>query len=96
MKLKSNILIHPETISNLSQLTELSIDVDPVDKRWDDCVEAVVKEACISKTLRTLNLYLPKFQLLDYTLSLYSSLSRFRFIVGHHKRRVISRVPQEV
>ncbi|WRX18300.1 Leucine-rich repeat - like 10 [Theobroma cacao] len=41
----SNIVIHPETISNLSQLTLLSIDVNPTDKRWDDSVEAVVKEA---------------------------------------------------
>ncbi|KAK8537649.1 hypothetical protein V6N12_043801 [Hibiscus sabdariffa] len=95
-KLKSNILIHSETISNLSQLAELSIDVNPADQRWDDCVEAVVKEVCNSKTLRTLSLYLPKFQLLDSTSLIYPSLSSFRFTVGHHKRRIISRVPSEV
>ncbi|KAK8657754.1 hypothetical protein V6N13_035977 [Hibiscus sabdariffa] len=95
-KLKSNILIHSETISNLSQLAELSIDVNPADQRWDDCVEAVVKEVCNSKTLRTLSLYLPKFQLLDGTSLIYPSLSRFRFTVGRHKRRIISRVPSEV
>ncbi|XVF49865.1 hypothetical protein PTKIN_Ptkin04bG0050300 [Pterospermum kingtungense] len=95
-KSKSNILIDPETISILSQLTELSIDVNPTDKRWDDSVEAVVKEVSKSKTLRTLSLYLPKFQLLDYISFLYSSLSRFKFTVGHHKRRIISRVPDEV
>ncbi|KAK8657752.1 hypothetical protein V6N13_035975 [Hibiscus sabdariffa] len=95
-KSKSNILIHPETISNLSQLAELSIDVNPADKRWDDCVEAVVKELCNSKTLTTLSLYLPEFQLLGNTSSIYPSLSRFRFTVGHHKRRIISRVPHEV
>ncbi|PPD69527.1 hypothetical protein GOBAR_DD33590 [Gossypium barbadense] len=94
--LKSNILIHPETISNLSQLAELSIDVNPADKRWDDSVEAVLKEVCNSKTLRTLSLYLPTFQLLDYASLIYPSLSRFRFTVGHHKRRIISRVPHEV
>ncbi|XP_017973861.1 PREDICTED: disease resistance protein At4g27190 isoform X2 [Theobroma cacao] len=92
----SNIVIHPETISNLSQLTELSIDVNPTDKRWDDSVEAVVKEVCNSETLTTLSLYLPKFELLDSISSLYPSLSGFRFIVGHHKRRIISRVPHEV
>ncbi|XVF08869.1 hypothetical protein REPUB_Repub07fG0041300 [Reevesia pubescens] len=95
-KLKSSVLIHPETIANLSLLTELSIDVNPEDKRWDDSVEAVVKEVCSSKTLRTLSLYLPKFQLLDNTSLIYPSLSRFRFTVGHHKRRIISRVPHEV
>ncbi|XP_052481550.1 uncharacterized protein LOC105764736 isoform X12 [Gossypium raimondii] len=94
--LKSDILIHPETISNLSQLAELSIDVNPADKRWDDSVEAVLKEVCNSKTLRTLSLYLPTFQLLDYVSLIYPSLSRFRFTVGHHKRRIISRVPHEV
>ncbi|XVF08873.1 hypothetical protein REPUB_Repub07fG0041700 [Reevesia pubescens] len=95
-KLKSSVLIHPETIANLSLLTELSIDVNPEDKRWDDSVEAVVKEVCSSKILRTLSLYLPKFQLLDNTSLIYPSLSHFRFIVGHHKRRIISRVPHEV
>ncbi|XVE56739.1 hypothetical protein DITRI_Ditri04bG0035100 [Diplodiscus trichospermus] len=95
-KSKSNILIDPKLISNLLQLTELSIDVDPTDKRWDDCVEAVVKEVRSSKTLRTLSLYLPKFQLLDYTSIIYSSLSHFRFTVGSHRKRIISRVPQEV
>ncbi|XVF49830.1 hypothetical protein PTKIN_Ptkin04bG0047600 [Pterospermum kingtungense] len=95
-KSKSNVLIDAETISNLSQLTELSIDVDPTDKRWDDSVGAVVKEVCNSKTLRTLSLYLPKFQLLDYTSIIYSSLSRFRFTVGNHRRRIVSRVPDEV
>ncbi|XVE54632.1 hypothetical protein DITRI_Ditri03aG0097600 [Diplodiscus trichospermus] len=95
-KSKSNFLIHPETISNLSQLAELSIDVNPADKRWDDTVEAVVKEACNSKTLRALSLYLPKIQLLDYAVLRYPSLSCFRFTVGHHKRKIISRVPHEV
>ncbi|KAK8993999.1 hypothetical protein V6N11_008210 [Hibiscus sabdariffa] len=95
-KLMSNILIHPETISNLSQLAELSIDVNPADKRWDDSVEAVVKEVCNSKTLTALSLYLPEFQLLDSTSLIYPSLSRFRFTVGRHKRRIISRVPDEV
>ncbi|XP_022769568.1 disease resistance protein At4g27190-like [Durio zibethinus] len=95
-KSKSDFVIHPETISILSQLVELSIDVNPADKRWDDSVEAVVKEVCNSKTLKTLSLYLPKFQLLDNLSLIYSSLSHFSFTVGHHKRRIISRVPREV
>ncbi|XVF54512.1 hypothetical protein PTKIN_Ptkin05aG0186300 [Pterospermum kingtungense] len=99
--LQSNIVIRPETISNLSQLTELSIDVDPTDKRWDDSVEAVVKEVGKLKGLRSLSLYLPRVQLLNdfssngKSLS-YPSFSCFRFIVGYHKRRIISRVPHEV
>ncbi|XP_038997216.1 probable disease resistance protein At4g27220 [Hibiscus syriacus] len=96
-KSKSNILIHSETISNLSQqLAELSIDVNPGDPRWDDSVEAVVKEVCNSKTLRALSLYLPEFQFLDSTSLIYPCLSRFRFTVGRPKRRIISRVSDEV
>ncbi|XVF49845.1 hypothetical protein PTKIN_Ptkin04bG0048900 [Pterospermum kingtungense] len=95
-KSKSNILIDPETISILSQLTGLSIDVNPADKRWDDSVEAVVNEVSKSKTLRSLSLYLPKFQLLDNTSFMYPSLSCFKFTVGYHKRRIISRVPRKV
>ncbi|OMO70005.1 hypothetical protein COLO4_28826 [Corchorus olitorius] len=78
------------------RLTDLSIEVDPADKRWDDSVEVVVKEVCNLKSLRSLSLYLPKFQLLEYMSYIYPSLSRFRFTVGYIKRRVISRVPQEV
>ncbi|OMO70015.1 hypothetical protein COLO4_28818 [Corchorus olitorius] len=90
MKMKSGIVIHPETLSNLPQHSELSFDVSSADKRWDDSVEAVMKEVCNSK------LYLPKSQLLEYMSSIYHSLSRFRFTVGHDKRRIISCVPQEV
>ncbi|OMO67972.1 hypothetical protein CCACVL1_20158 [Corchorus capsularis] len=95
-KSKWKILIHPETISNLSQLTDLCIDVDPADKRWDDSVEVVVKEVCNLKALRTLILYIPELQLLQYMSSIYPSLSRFRFTVGRIRRRIISRVPEEV
>ncbi|OMO63238.1 hypothetical protein CCACVL1_22425 [Corchorus capsularis] len=95
-KLKSNITIHPGIISNLLQLTDLSIGVDPIDKRWHDIVEVVLKEVSNLKMLRSLSLYLPKSQLLDYMISIYPSLSRFRFPVGHIKRRIIiSCVPQE-
>ncbi|XVF11718.1 hypothetical protein REPUB_Repub08aG0052000 [Reevesia pubescens] len=97
-RLQANIVIRPETISNLSQLIELSIDVDPADKRWDDSMEAVVKEVCRLKVLTSLSLYLPKVQVLDDFSSnlMYPSLSKFRFIVGYQKRRIISRVPDEV
>ncbi|XVF49835.1 hypothetical protein PTKIN_Ptkin04bG0048100 [Pterospermum kingtungense] len=95
-KSKWNTLMDPGSISFLSQLTKLIIDVSPADKRWDDSGEAVVKEVSNSKTLRSLSLYLPKFQLLGNISLTYPSLSRFRFIVGHQKRKIISRVPHEV
>ncbi|XVF49848.1 hypothetical protein PTKIN_Ptkin04bG0049200 [Pterospermum kingtungense] len=55
-KSKTNILIDPRTVSISSKLTELSINANPEDKRWDDSVEALVKEESNSKTLRTLDI----------------------------------------
>ncbi|KAB2010282.1 hypothetical protein ES319_D10G227800v1 [Gossypium barbadense] len=95
-QLPSNMVLHPGMISKLSRLIELSIDVDPSDKWWHDSVEEVVKGVCNLEGLRSLCLYLPNYQLLDYTSFIYPSLSCFRFTVGHHKRRTISRVPHEV
>ncbi|XVF49860.1 hypothetical protein PTKIN_Ptkin04bG0050100 [Pterospermum kingtungense] len=95
-KSKSNVLIHPKMMSILSQLTDLSIDVNPEDERWDDSVEAVVEEVSKSKSLSTLSLYLPEFQLLHKTSFIYPSLSSFRFTVGRHEWRIVSRVPREV
>ncbi|KAK8511686.1 hypothetical protein V6N12_000731 [Hibiscus sabdariffa] len=82
----------PNSLPKLVALKKLLLQ----DQRWDDSVEAVVKEVCNSKTLTALSLYLPEFQLLDSTSLIYPSLSRFRFTVGRHKRRIISRVPNEV
>ncbi|KAH1045968.1 hypothetical protein J1N35_036752 [Gossypium stocksii] len=94
--LPSNMVLHPGMISKLSRLIELSIDVDPSDKWWHDSVEEVVKGVRNLEGLRSLCLYLPNYQLLDYTSFIVPSLSCFRFTVGHHKRRTISRVPHEV
>ncbi|MFQ6646683.1 hypothetical protein Gotur_020499, partial [Gossypium turneri] len=45
-QLPPNMVLHPEMISKLSRLIELSIDVDPSDKWWHDSVEEVVKGVC--------------------------------------------------
>ncbi|KAA3481503.1 disease resistance protein [Gossypium australe] len=95
-QLPSNMVLHPGMISKLTRLIELSIDVDPSDKWWHDSVEEVVKGVRNLEGLRSLCLYLPNYQLLDYTSFIYPSLSCFRFTVGHHKRRTISPVPHEV
>ncbi|KAK8662134.1 hypothetical protein V6N13_091722 [Hibiscus sabdariffa] len=95
-QLQSNKVLHPEMISNLSRLIELSIIVDPSDEWWHDSVEEVVKRVCKLVGLRSLCLYLPDCQLLDYIPFMYPSLSCFKFTVGHHKRRSISFVPDEV
>ncbi|KAK8671479.1 hypothetical protein V6N13_038075 [Hibiscus sabdariffa] len=95
-QLQSNKVLNPEMISNLSRLIELSIIVDPSDEWWHDSMEEVVKGVCKLVGLRSLCLYLPDCQLLDYISFMYPSLSCFKFTVGHHKRRSISFVPDEV
>ncbi|XWS67445.1 hypothetical protein CRYUN_Cryun04dG0007000 [Craigia yunnanensis] len=100
-KLFHGTIIHPGTISKLSELTELSIDVNPDDERWNATVEVVIEEACSLKTLRQLNLYLPNVEILwkrraGSTSLMHYPLPRFRFTVGYHKQQVISRVPEEV
>ncbi|EOX96984.1 Uncharacterized protein TCM_006103 [Theobroma cacao] len=100
-RLQQDTIIPPGTISGLSELTELSIDVDPDDERWNATVKAIIEEACDLKTLRQLNLYLPNIEILwkrrtGSTSLLHYPLPRFRFIVGYYKQQVVSRVPEEV
>ncbi|XP_017970773.1 PREDICTED: uncharacterized protein LOC18607098 isoform X3 [Theobroma cacao] len=100
-RLRQDTIIPPGTISGLSELTELSIDVDPDDERWNATVKDIIEEACNLKTLRQLNLYLPNIEILwkrrtGSASLLHYPLPRFRFTVGYHKRQVISRVPEEV
>ena len=88
-------------ISALSQLEELNIDVNLDDERWDACVEAILTEICNLMRLNTLKFYFPRVKLLRYLQrnspgGMYPSLSHFRFTVGHHVKRIISRVPRDV
>ncbi|GKV32109.1 hypothetical protein SLEP1_g40738 [Rubroshorea leprosula] len=99
--LQQTALVHTGTISALSQLTELSIDANPDDERWNAVVEAVVEETCNLKTLGCLILYLPNIESLGKrrigsTSLSYYPLRGFKFTVGQHKQRSISRVPKEV
>ncbi|GKV32101.1 hypothetical protein SLEP1_g40729 [Rubroshorea leprosula] len=100
-RLRQKALINPGTISALSQLTELSIDANPDDERWNEVVETVIEEACSLKTLECLILYLPNVESLGKrrigsTSLSYYPLPAFRFIIGQHRQRSISRVPKEV
>ncbi|XP_020533296.1 disease resistance protein RPV1 isoform X2 [Jatropha curcas] len=90
-------LIPLGVISAPSKLEELNIDVSPDDERWNACVRAVVSGICRLTTLSSLKIYLPQVQLLSHFISdgkqMMSSLSHFRFSVGHHGKRFISRIP---
>ncbi|KAK7829081.1 protein light-dependent short hypocotyls 6 [Quercus suber] len=93
--LQSNAVVPCGVISALSQLEELNIDVNPDDKRWDACVEDIVNEVCTLKRLETLKFYFPRLELLSHFQWNSPSLSNFRLTVGHHVKRIMSRVPPD-
>ncbi|GKV24484.1 hypothetical protein SLEP1_g34092 [Rubroshorea leprosula] len=98
---QENVLIHPGTIKRLSQLMELKIDVNPENDDWNAVEEVVVEEICSLERLKCLILYLPNIQILGKRRTGGSSLDyyplwRFRFTVGQHRQRIISRVPKKV
>lgn len=98
---QSNTMIPQNVISKLLQLEELSIYVNPDDERWNVTVKDIVKEVCNLKRLEALKLYLPEVVLLnDFmgngTSPINLSLLNFRFIVGSHSKRFISRLPHEI
>ena len=94
--IQSNAVIPCGLISVLSLLEELNIDVNLDDKRWDACVEDIVTEICSLKNLNMLKLYFPRMELLSHILWKIPSLLYFRFTVGRHVNRIISRVTCDV
>ncbi|KAJ9687668.1 hypothetical protein PVL29_016237 [Vitis rotundifolia] len=90
-------VIPKNVIANLLQLEELSIDVNPDDERWNVTVEDIVKEICNLNHLEALKFYLPKVVLLNDLMNagLNLSLMHFRFTIGSHMKRIISRLPLE-
>ncbi|XP_034702007.1 disease resistance protein RPS2-like [Vitis riparia] len=95
----SNRIIPQNVISSLLQLEELSIDVNPEDERWNATIKDIVEEVCCLNRLHFLKLHLPEVLLLNDLRNGSSliNLSRmhFRFIVGNHLKRIISRLPHE-
>ncbi|KAL4655009.1 hypothetical protein ACB092_01G421000 [Castanea dentata] len=91
-----NAVVPSGVISVLSQLEELSIDVDPGDERWDACVEDIVNEVCTLKSLYSLKFYFQGVELLSCIQWNIPSLLYFRFTVGRHVKRIMSGVPRDV
>ena len=100
----SSRIIPQNVMCNLLQLEELIIDVSPDDKRWNSNVKDIVEEVCQLDRLNTLQIYLPEVLLLNVLWKNASSSSssanisgmHFRFTVGSHMKRIISRVPLDV
>ena len=96
---QSNIIIPQNVISSLFQLEELIINVNPDNEPWNANVNDIVKEVCNLDRLQALQLYLPKVSLLNELWDASSSINlsgmRFKFTVGSHLKRIISRLPFE-
>ncbi|WVZ26075.1 hypothetical protein V8G54_004619 [Vigna mungo] len=91
----SNTMIIPSgVISDLTQLNYLSLDVDPEDEQWSENVNSVLVEILGLEKLKTVSIYVPKADLLEL-IPAEKSLN-FRLVVGHHMRRLISRVTPEL
>ncbi|RVW64184.1 hypothetical protein CK203_046313 [Vitis vinifera] len=93
-----HLKLENSVISSLLQLEELSIDVNPEDERWNASIKDIVEEVCCLNRLHFLKLHLPEVLLLNDLRNgslINLSLMHFRFIVGNHLKRIISRLPHE-
>ncbi|XP_057976434.1 disease resistance protein At4g27190-like isoform X3 [Malania oleifera] len=101
---QSRTMIPRWVISSLWKLEELCIDVNPDDERWHIIVENVMEEICCLQRLGFLKFYFPKVELLGMLQWKFTSkflvsrnlLVQFRVIVGHHVKRIISRLLHDV
>ncbi|XP_065637589.1 uncharacterized protein LOC111992481 isoform X2 [Quercus suber] len=94
--MQSNAVVPCGVISALSLLEELNIDVNPDDERWDARAEDIITEICTLKRLETLKFYFPRVELLRHFQRNSLTLSYFRFTIGRHVKRIMSRVPCDV
>lgn len=92
----SNLLIPGGAICAFSQLEELSIDVDPEDERWEKTVKAILDDICCLRMLNTLKLYFPCVEHLTNINLDSMPVERFKFIMGRHANRIMSRFPQDL
>ncbi|KAM7478751.1 hypothetical protein LguiA_026964 [Lonicera macranthoides] len=104
-------IIPRETLSKLSSLKELSIDVDPECEWWDAEVEAIISDLGKLGNMEMLKLYFPTVELfqqlqqrrcvkrLEWDIAMpliYPTLSNFRFIVGRHEDHIMSSVSRHL
>ncbi|KAK1385753.1 hypothetical protein POM88_023488 [Heracleum sosnowskyi] len=91
-------------LSQLSELEELWINVDPHDIWCQAALEAIMENLPSLRKLKTLKLFLPTAKLLQHLLelewedklSIYQSLSDFNLIIGPHAQRFKSSIPTDL
>ncbi|XVF65781.1 hypothetical protein PTKIN_Ptkin09bG0277900 [Pterospermum kingtungense] len=95
------VLICSGIISRLHALESLGISVCPGDERWNKCVNSITDEVSKLKKLTSLSFYFPEVELLKLFLQssvawIDQCLTKFKFVVGHDIKRIVSRVPYYV
>ncbi|KAI8025138.1 hypothetical protein LOK49_LG02G02693 [Camellia lanceoleosa] len=98
-------IIPTGVLSKLNRLQKLSIDVNLDDEWWDADVKVILNKLSRLKSLDSLELYLPSVELLQQLFQqlrrdnrefTYPYLYNFKFTIGRHRQRLISRLPYEV
>ncbi|XP_054789500.1 uncharacterized protein LOC129295045 [Prosopis cineraria] len=86
-------MIPSDALLGLKNLVELCIDVNSDNEWWLKNVQRVLTEINTLRELRKLDMYIPRVVGVKYLEPVLQKLSsNFRFIVGHHMPRIISRV----
>ncbi|KAL8479301.1 hypothetical protein ACS0TY_026240 [Phlomoides rotata] len=94
-------LVSPGIFSKMKDLEELSIVVHPEDGRWINIAGGIIHYIRRLEKLSNLQFYFPSVEALSSFVEVSPSwkkhrLRRFKFVVGHNVKRIISRVPDEV
>ncbi|KAK2998454.1 hypothetical protein RJ639_023962 [Escallonia herrerae] len=102
---KSEAVSPRMSLSELTRLKELSIDMNPDCVGWNIVVKGIMNALSSLSNLETLKLYIPTIELLQQFLHLtwtenqqriFPSLSHFSLTVGRHVQRIISYLPDDL
>ncbi|KAL0413894.1 UNVERIFIED_CONTAM: putative disease resistance protein [Sesamum radiatum] len=94
-------LISPGVLSHLKALQALGIIVHPEDQRWRKSAAHIMNDIARLEMLSYLQFYFPEVEIFQDFIGTSPSwkghiLRKFKFIVGHNVKRIVSRVPDEV
>ncbi|KAL0377041.1 UNVERIFIED_CONTAM: hypothetical protein Scaly_0821700 [Sesamum calycinum] len=94
-------LISPRVLSHLKALQALGIIVHPEDHRWAKSAADIMNDIARLEMLSYLQFYFPEVEMFQDFIRASPSwkghiLRKFKFIVGHNVKRIVSRVPDEV
>ncbi|KAI3448682.1 hypothetical protein Pfo_005347, partial [Paulownia fortunei] len=100
-RLPSEQMISQSVLSELKALEALSIIVHPEDHRWTNISARILKDVSSLERLIFIQFYFREVEIFQDFIQMSCSwtervLRKFKFVVGHNVKRIISRVPNEV